>query len=155
MTMTDLRVAFKLDAETIDTIDAKRGRTPRAVVLRQAVNAAILGTESTPGGVVDRIDEILNKIDWGERHPFPTLEVEFVAFDDILGIDRPSARYSRIGRWAPKTDATDAEVSDAVKAVKRVIAKCENVERVYITPTQAREVLSEFWRHWSVLIRDM
>lgn len=153
--MSDLRVAFKLDAETIDTIDAARGTTPRAVVLRQAVNMAILGIESTPGGVVDRIGEIVDKIDWGEGHPYPTLEVEFTAFDDMLGIDRPAARYSRKGRWAPKTDATDAEVADAVKAVKRVIAKYENTERVYVTPTQAREVLSEFWRHWSVLIRDM
>lgn len=153
--MSDLRVAFKLDAEAIDTIDAKRGKTPRAVVLRQAVVASVLGIESTPGGVVDRISEIVDKIDWGERHPFPTLEVEFTAFDDMLGIDRPAARYSRTGRWAPKTDASDAEVADAVKAVKRVIEKYENTERVYITPAQAREVLSEFWRHWPVLIRDM
>jgi len=153
--MSDLRVAFKLDAEAIDTIDAKRGKTPRSVVLRQAVVASVLGIESTPGGVVDRIGEIVDKIDWGEGYPYPTLEVEFTAFDNMLGIDRPAARYSRKGRWAPKAEATDAEVADAVKAVKHVIAKYENTERVYITPAQAREVLGEFWRHWSVLIRDM
>src|SRR5699024_7840049 len=111
--MSDLRVAFKLDAEAIDTNDAKRGKTPRSVVLRQAVVASVLGIESTPGGVVDRIGEIVDKIDWGEGYPYPTLEVEFTAFDNMLGIDRPAARYSRKGRWAPKAEATDAEVADA------------------------------------------
>ena len=153
--MSDLRVAFKLDGDTIDEIDDARGKTPRAVVLRQAVNASILGIESTPGGIIDRIAEIVDKIDWGEGYSFASLEVEFTAFDDMLGIDRPAARYSRKGRWAPKTQATDAEVADAVKSVKRIIAKYEKTKRVYVTPVQAREVLSEFWRHWSVLIRDM
>ena len=153
--MSDLRVAFKLGGDAIDEIDAARGKTPRAVVLRQAVNASILGIESTPGGIIDRIAEIVDKVDWGEGYPYPTLEVEFTAFDDMLGIDRPAARYSRKGRWAPKTHATDAEVADAVKSVKRIIAKYEKTKRVYVTPAQAREVLSEFWRHWSVLIRDM
>lgn len=151
----DMRVAFSLDAEVVDTIDARRGRTPRAAVLRQAVIASVLGVENTPGGIIDRIGEIMRKIDWGEGHPYPTLQTEFAGFDRDLGIDRPAIRYSRTGRWAPKTDATDAEVSAAVKSVQAVIKKYDSVGRIYITAKQAREVVAEVWRHWPVLIRDM